>query len=148
FMFLLPWFDQAHDPLNALRGGFTNYTPFYGYVLILWTAFDGLLPPLLLIKSISFVFELGCAAIAYRLILSITGSRTRATSGFAAVWLAPSVIYNGALWGQAESIWTFFLLLSIYWIAGHRYRLAMLAFAVAVSIKLQAVFLGPLVFAL
>lgn len=146
---LLPWYEQARQGgVDSMGDGLTNYAPLYSYLLLLATELDGLAPPLYLIKAISFVFEMGSAIIAYRLILTITGSSTRAALCFAACWLAPSVIYNGALWAQADSIWTFFVLLSVFCIVNQRYQFAMLAFAVAVSVKLQAVFLGPLIFAL
>lgn len=147
--YLLPWYEFARaGGIDSLRSGFTNYAPFYSYLLLVATTLHGLFPPLLLIKGISFIFEFGCALVVFRLVSLGCSSPIRPAIAFAATWMAPSVLYNGALWGQADLIWTFFVLLTIYLICRERYFGAMLAFAMAVSVKLQAVFLGPLVFAL
>ncbi len=149
FKYLLPWYELARSSgADSLRQGLTNYTPFYSYLLLLATRFDGILPPLVLIKGISFVFEFGCAILGYRLVgTARTHAPLRPAFAFAIIWLAPNALYNGAMWGQADAIWTFFVLLAVYLICRQSFRCAMLAFAMAVSVKLQAVFLGPLIFA-
>ncbi|MEJ6845071.1 hypothetical protein V3589_02460 [Sinorhizobium fredii] len=151
FKYLLPWYELAKSGgVDSLRQGLTNYAPFYSYLLLLATWFDGVLPPLFLIKAISFVFEFGCALLGYSLVAAglRNGRPLLPALAFAAIWLAPNALYNGAMWGQADAIWTFFVLLSIYLICRKSYRWAVLAFGMAVSVKLQAVFLGPLIFAL
>jgi Gpi18-like mannosyltransferase len=141
-LYLKPWYAFAHEHgWKALGVGFTNYTPFYSYLLIAVTGFDGLAPPLLLVKAISFAFEFATAALAYRFVLTATGSRSRASVALAAAWIAPSVLYNGALWGQADSIWTFFIVLSAYLFSTGRN--GVLPFATAFAVKAQGVFLGP-----
>jgi hypothetical protein len=122
FMYLLPWYEYAREHgFEALGHTFTNYTPFYGYLLFVATRFDGLAAPLHLIKAISFVFELASALMAARLV-SVAVRRPHAPAiAFVAVWLAPTVLFNGAVWGQADAIWTFFVLLSIYLMCRRRY---------------------------
>lgn len=145
--FLLPWyqFAQAHG-WAGLKVAFTNYAPFYSYLLVLITRLDGLAPPLLLIKSLSVAFELGTAVLAYRIVVSQTQAPWRAVWAFTATWLAPTVLYNGALWGQADAIWTFFLLLAVSsFLKGGN---GVLAFAMAIAVKAQGVFLGPFVLGL
>jgi Gpi18-like mannosyltransferase len=142
--FLKPWYAFARDHgWHALSAAFTNYAPFYSYLLIAVTAFDGHAPALLLIKAISFVFELATALLAYRFVLRATSSQTRASVALVACWLAPAVLYNGALWGQAESIWTFFIVLSVYLFSTARN--GVMPFGVGFAVKAQGVFLGPFV---
>ncbi|HEY3679690.1 MAG TPA: hypothetical protein VGL45_13310 [Bradyrhizobium sp.] len=147
--FLLPWYEfaQSHG-IASLGHTFTNYTPFYSYLLVAATAFDGVFEPWHLIKGISFIFEFGCALMAMRLVAS---DRTRIYSpsvAFAAVWLAPTVLFNGAVWGQADAIWTFFILLSLYFICRDKPLAGVVSFSVGFSVKAQAIFLSPLIFAL
>jgi Gpi18-like mannosyltransferase len=59
------------------------------------------------------------------------------------IWLAPTVLYNGPGWAQSDSIWTFFVLLSVWLFA--RGRKGTGAFGMAVAVKAQALFLGPFV---
>lgn len=149
FQFLLPWYDYARDHGVASLGvAFTNYTPVFTYLLLAATSLDGLVPPLALIKAISFTFEFGCAVTAYRLVATLSPDPWRAALAFCVVWLLPGVLHNGALWGQADAIWTFSLLLTLLGLLRDRPVWAMLAFAAAFAVKAQAVFLGPVLFGL
>lgn len=144
FGFLLPWFNFAREHgLQSLQTTFTNYTPFYSYLLIVAAKFDGFAPPLLLVKSISFAFDLGNAVLAYRLVYFATQSDTRSTTAFALTWLAPTVLFNSALWGQADAIWTFFVMLSIYLFSCAKQGTP--PFGMAFAVKAQGAFLGPFV---
>jgi Gpi18-like mannosyltransferase len=147
FAFVLPWYAFVHHHgLQSLPVTFTNYTPFYSYLLIAAAQFGGLAKPLFLIKCISFAFELGCATLAYRLARLTGAPAFRAALAFAAIWLAPTVLYNGALWSEADSLWTFFVLWSVYLFC--RGQNGVPAFGMAFAVKAQGVFLGPFVLAM
>jgi Gpi18-like mannosyltransferase len=142
--YLIPWYAFARDHgVGGLGEAFTNYTPFYSYLLLITAQFDGLGQPLSLVKAISVVFEFGCAIVAAQIVWRSTKTPMRASLAFCGVWLAPTVIFNGAVWGQADSIWTFFTLVSVSLFMQDRN--GVLPFAVAVSVKAQGVFLGPFV---
>lgn len=144
FDFLLPWYTFAKaNGLGSLSKQFTNYTPFYSYLLIFVSQLDAYASPLTLIKLVSLCFEFGSALVAYKIVHSLTKSELRSTVAFATTWLAPTVLFNGALWGQADSIWNFFLLLAIYRVC--RGHLGIIPFAIAFSVKAQAAFLGPFI---
>ena len=147
--YLLPWYEfaRAHG-LAALGQTFTNYTPFYGYLLLAVTELHGLAAPWHLVKVIPLVFDLGCAILAARLV-ALAKSRSYAPAiAFAAVWLAPTALFNGAVWGQADAIWTFFILLSVYLICRDRPGSSVIAFGAGFAVKAQAAFLSPFIFAL
>lgn len=142
--FLIPWYVFARDHgISALAETFTNYTPFYSYLLLIAARFDGLGHPLSLLKAISAVFELGCAIVVAQMVWRATRVPLRASVAFCAVWLAPTVIFNGAMWGQIDSVWVFFVLISVALFMRDRNGLP--PFAVAFAVKAQAVFLGPFV---
>lgn len=144
FQFLIPWYSFARDHgIGALAEPFTNYTPFFSYLLLIAAHFDWLGQPLSLVKMISVIFEFGCAVVVAQMVWRATKVLLRASLAFCAVWLAPTVIFNGALWGQADSIWTFFTLISVALFM--RDRNGILPFAVAFSVKAQGIFLGPFV---
>ncbi len=128
--YLIPWYIFARDRgIGGLGEAFTNYTPFYSYLLLITAQFNGLGQPLTLVKAISFVFEFGCAIVVALIVWSANKAPSRACVAFCCVWLAPTVIFNGAVWGQADSIWTFFTLVSIA--AFMQHRNGILPFAVA-----------------
>jgi Gpi18-like mannosyltransferase len=142
--YLIPWyqFARAHG-LASLRYPFTNYPPYYSYLLLLVAQLDRIAPPLALIKAVSMVFELGCAAMVASIVRRAGGGRRAADLAFAGAWLAPTVLLNGPYWAQADSLWTFFILLSIrLFMAGGN---GVPAFAVGFAVKAQSVFLGPFV---
>jgi Gpi18-like mannosyltransferase len=142
--YLIPWYAFAREHgVSGLREAFTNYTPFYSYVLLIATQFDWLAQPLSLVKAISAVFEFGCAIVVAQIVWQATRLPLRASIAFCGAWLAPTVIFNGAAWGQADSIWTFFTLLSVSLFM--RDRNGVLPFAIAFAVKAQGVFLGPFV---
>ncbi|MGZ5165787.1 MAG: hypothetical protein ACXWCQ_35275, partial [Burkholderiales bacterium] len=83
------------------------------------------------------------AIVVAQIVWRATKAPLRASLAFCGVWLAPTVIFNGAVWGQADSIWTFFTLVSVSLFMQDRN--GVLPFAVACSVKAQGVFLGPFV---
>lgn len=151
FAFLLPWYEQARahgwDSLGHPAANY-NYTPFYGYLLLAAAQLDGLTRPWYLIKAISLLFEAGSAIAARRIVLTVTADPCAALVALVAVWLAPTLLFNGALWGQADAIWTFFCLVCLARFCGGSWRSGLLAFGCAVAVKAQAVFLAPLILAL
>jgi Gpi18-like mannosyltransferase len=141
---LIPWYVFARDHgVAGLAEAFTNYTPFYSYLLLIAARFDWLGEPLSLVKAISAVFELGCAITVAQIVWRATKLPLRASLAFCAVWLAPTVIFNGAVWAESDSIWTYFTLVSIALFMRDRNGVA--SFAMAFSVKAQGVFLGPFV---
>ena len=140
----ITWYSFARDRgIGGLTEAFTNYTPFYSYLLLIAARFDWLGQPLSLVKMISAIFEFGCAVVVARMVWRVTSAPLRASLAFCAVWLAPTVLFNGAMWGQADSIWAFFALISVAMFM--RDRNGVVPFAIACSVKAQGVFLGPFV---
>jgi Gpi18-like mannosyltransferase len=145
--FLLPWFDYivTHGRFAALSDAFYNYTPPYIYLMMAASYLDGLVDRVVLIKSISFAFDLVAAVLVYRIGVAVTGERRRSAL-FALLFLnLPTVILNGAMWGQCDIIFTSFLLAFAYCLIRGRPVSAMLMYGIALSIKVQAILLAPFV---
>lgn len=56
----------------------------------------------------------------------------------------PAVIFNAAVWGQFDALYTFFLILSLYLIFELKPKLAVVAFMLGILTKPQSVALAPL----
>lgn len=142
--YLVPWYDYivSNGVIKALGDKFANYTPPYTYLL----AFMTLAPvsKMLAIKIIPIVMDVINSLIIYKLV------KYKYPLGLAPLWAAaifwclPSVMLNSAWWGQADSFYTGFLLLTLYFLVSNRAFLAMLFFSISVAFKLQAIFMGPL----
>jgi len=132
---------------RSLAGEFSIYTPPYTYLLTLVTFSRNFLPKLIAIKLIPIGFDLINAIIIYN-IIRVKHAQNIALFASLIFLLAPTIVINSALWGQIDSIYTTFILLSIYYILTGRSVWAVLFFGVSFSIKAQAVFLTPLLFLL
>ena len=142
--YLVPWYDYivSNGVIKALGDKFANYTPPYTYLL----AFMTLTPvsKMLAIKIIPIVMDVVNSLIIYKLV------KYKYSIGLASLWAAaifwclPSVMLNSAWWGQADSLYTGFLLLTLYFLVSNRAFLAMLFYSISVAFKLQAIFMGPL----
>lgn len=143
--FLIRWYNQLDDhPISISLGRrFSNYTPPYLYLMALATLTSGFLSKVAAIKLISIVFDAYAAWIVFRII------RLRYPDGFmpyfaGAVYLSlPSILINSSVWGQADSIYTAFLLTCVYFLLKEMPLTAVLFFALAVAFKQQALFLAP-----
>ena len=81
--YLIPWYAFARDHgVGGLGEAFTNYTPFYSYLLLIAARFDWLGQPLSLVKAISAVFEFGCAIVAAQIVWRATNAPWRTTAAF------------------------------------------------------------------
>lgn len=107
------------------------------------------IPDLYLIKLISVLFDVLLSWAAMLLVIRLRGKAdAMAVCSFFAVLCFPTVIANGAYWGQCDSIYGFFAVLSIYLALSDRPVLSVAAIAVSFSFKLQAIFVIPVFFAL
>jgi Gpi18-like mannosyltransferase len=152
--YLLPWFEQlsaggAHalqDTLTGLLGNTNaNYAPPYYYLLWFATYFVGTVPPLWLIKFVSFCFDPLGAFFAYK-IVRLTLSKRKATFAAALVFSAPTAIMNDGWFGQCDMIWTSLVLGSLYFNLQRKYAISIAFFALAFSFKAQAIFFTPFLF--
>ena len=78
-----------------------------------------------------------------RLVGVFTESPARRLIAFLGVLWLPTVVLNGSLWGQCDSIYCAFAVLSLYLVLSGRPGWGVAAIAMSVSFKLQAIFLLP-----
>lgn len=144
--FFSPWYDhiQANGGFWALATIDANYTPPYLYALTAVAMLLPGLPKLLAIKLIGISFDFVAAIFVYKI------ARLRHPKGLApliAMFLflfTPTVVLNSALWGQVDIIYTTGLLACLYFLLRQRPIWAFIAFGLALAVKLQAIFLLPL----
>jgi Gpi18-like mannosyltransferase len=134
--------------LKATGTDVSNYTPPYLYLLYLVSIALPSLSSVVAIKVPSVVFDFVCAGLVYRMVRLKYPDRRVAMLAFLAVFVAPTVVTNGAVWGQADSIYTAMVVGCVYLLMTGRAVAAMIAFGVAVAFKFQAMFLAPCICAL
>jgi Gpi18-like mannosyltransferase len=144
--FLDPWYDfiASHGGFRALKYGFADYTPSYLYWLLIASTLLSGLPKILAIKLFAMTVDFICAFFTYKIVKLKYPVGRMANWAFLAVILSPTVIYNSSLWGQCDVIYTTGLIACIYFLSIHKQIPALISFGVALSFKLQGMFLAPL----
>jgi Gpi18-like mannosyltransferase len=143
-----------HGRWHALRRPVGMYFPAYYELTTLTSYLDGHFSRVTQIKVISFCFDIFAAVVAYLLAGRLTrrgGSEGPSTAQLVApftILAGPTIILNGAVWGQCDIVFTSFLLLSVWAIIADKDALATLSFGFSLAFKLQAVFLAPFLFAM
>ena len=141
--FLTVWvtYFRDHGGFAALRNSIGNYNLPYLYFL----AFFSYLPArdLYLIKLLSVAFDLLLAWGLLRLVQLYRREVTAALAAFFVTLLLPTVILNGAYWGQCDSIYAAFAVWSVYFALDGKPVRSMIAIALSFAFKLQAVFIMP-----
>jgi Gpi18-like mannosyltransferase len=145
--FFVPWaeFIQNHGGFRALDSGFANYTPPYQYLLVIFTYYlFPALPKIISIKLIPIVFDFVAAFFVYKIVhLRYPRNSVPIFASLAFLFL-PTVFLNSAFWGQSDVLYTTGLLAFLYFYLTDREFPAFISFGLALAIKLQGVFLLPL----
>ena len=121
-----------------------NYNVPYLYflsVISLSSVYD-----LLLVKLLSIFFDVVLAWAAMRLTGVLTDSPAKKLAAFLLTLWLPSVVLNGSLWGQCDSIYGAFAVLAVYLALDGRPGLSVASIALSVSFKLQGIFILPVYF--
>jgi len=143
------WFNAAAQhgirPFYSVAG-FADYPPFNVYIF--W-AFGSLakatsIPIVNMVKLVPNIFDLATAALIY-IFARKQSSFKLAILAMALYTFNPAVIYNTAVWGQFDAIYTFFLVLSLMLAIKSRPKLSATAFAIGILTKPQGIALAPLI---
>lgn len=143
--FVLVWYAklQRHGPFAGLGKDFYNYTPPYLYLLSLATFTSSFIAPLTSVKVIGMVFDVLCAAMVFLLVRLQRPGWKLPLLAAAVFFTGATWLINSAVWGQADSTYTVFLLACLYLLMTNRPALAITAFSVALAFKPQGIFLAP-----
>ncbi|MDT7679678.1 MAG: hypothetical protein QOD82_7596 [Pseudonocardiales bacterium] len=141
--FLVPWaaFIEQHGGFRALRYGFSNYNAPYLYLMAAASYLP--LSPLVTVKLISAIFEVMLGWYVYRLLSLRYPTGWVAPTGAVVVLLLPTVVLNGAMWGQADATYAAFAAGGLYYMLLRRDWRACVLLGLALAFKLQIVFLFP-----
>ena len=142
--FLSKWVQFYRENLGfrSLAYPLGNYNIPYLYFL----CFFSYLPmrDLYLIKLLSILFDVVLAYASMRLLgLCVKDGRVKLAC-FLTVLLLPTVVLNGAVWGQCDSIYVALALLGLWLGLSDRPVLSVLCFTLSFGFKLQAVFILPI----
>jgi Gpi18-like mannosyltransferase len=150
--FVLHWYERiAEAGYSALgenipnvRGEVRgNYSPPYYYLLFVASWFRGVLPDLHLVKSISMTFDVVAAVFAFRIVAQRFRSGVAPWVAGTCVFVAPTVILNGAVWGQCDVVYASLILGALDFSLRGRHSVAAAMFGLAFAFKAPAIFFAP-----
>lgn len=146
--FLKVWYNQLADNggFRAVGMNIGDYMPTYYYIL----AFLTYLPvePLVGIKMVSCIADLIMACLGYKIVHEMTGSVNRGVAAYGVLFFMPSVIIDSAAWAQCDSIFTLFIVASVYCLIRDNDWGAAICFSVSFVFKIQAIFFAPVLLVL
>ena len=150
--FLLPWFNaiQTNGGLEGLSQQVGDYGLLYQTIIALFTYLDR--NPIYLYKALSVSFDF---VLALSVAFFITREKWETHSdnsdkgkafcfSYAIILMLPTVFLNSAFWGQCDSIYTSFLLWSVWFLYKGKYDFAFFMLGWAFAFKLQSILLIPL----
>lgn len=144
-IFLSNWiYEYSQMGLKEGLGTYigSDYSPPYLYLMQLISRMKDY-PPQYLVKAITMAFEvLLCTALMKLTSLRVKGEGAQLLTYHIAS-LLPTVVFNGAYWGQCDAIYAAFSLMAVYMGLTRRSARSMIFFGVALSFKLQTVFFLP-----
>ncbi|RKM59833.1 hypothetical protein D6855_08590 [Butyrivibrio sp. CB08] len=149
--FLSTWMQECHEagglPYLGITPGLSdastiNYGCMYQYVIVILHYIGG--NDLHLLKSVSVIFDMICAATIFRITYLVTdGSVKKSLMAFGAVMFLPTCVLNSGAWAQCDSLYTAFALLAIYHLMKGNNARFFIYLALSYSFKQQAIFIIP-----
>ncbi len=143
---LVPWFNEIKGGggFASLSAQVGNYSLLYQTIIAAMTYTD--LNCIVLYKSVSVVFDYLLAYASASLVCECREKRKFSAlfcCVYAVILFLPTVIMNSAFWGQCDSIYTFFLVLTLKNLYKEKYPAAFIYYGLAFSFKLQSIFILP-----
>jgi len=142
--FLKIWVDNIRELgyFKALKYNIGNYNIPYMIILV----FISLLKcePLYPIKFVSIIFDFICAIYAAKLVYKITKNKLSTLITYGVLLFIPTMLINGAMWAQCDSIYTSFILMSLDYLIDKKYIRSFIFLGISFAFKLQFIFVLPL----
>ena len=145
--FLVPWFNdiKAAGGFSGLDEQVGDYNILYQTIIAFFTYLP--IKPLYAYKLFSCIFDLLLALLVAYIVSKLCEKNKKAcaAAAFGIVYLSPLVILNSSWWAQCDAIYTFFGIASLYLLSRKKDLAAMIVYGAAVTFKLQAIFLLPVI---
>ena len=146
--YLLVWMEQIENNggIRALSLEIGNYNIIYLFFLAIFTYIP--VPGIVSIKMFSIIFDFIIAIAGATIVKHLTKNSEHKNeiflSSYFILLMLPTIVLNSSLWGQCDSIYTAFIILSIMFLIKEKYLISIIMLGISFSFKLQAVFIFPL----
>lgn len=145
---LEPWMEQikAYGGLKSLKYEIGNYNILYMTIMAIFSYIP--ISSKILIKLLSIVFDFIIAIFGALIVKKILKEKDKDNKisilTYASLIMLPTVFLNSALWGQCDSMYVGFTLISLYYILKDKNVLSFVFAGLAFACKLQFIFILPI----
>ena len=141
--FLSEWVKLFREGGFAMLGeNVGDYNLLYQYILLLIAKTP--LPDLYLIKYVTVIFDYALALAMMTAAGHFAGEKAKLPV-LLLMTILPTVLVDGACWGQCDSVYVFLIVMSLYWVKTGKPSRSAAMLAVAFAFKLQTIFFFPVV---
>lgn len=145
---LIPWYDQIKETggFSALAQQTGDYNILYQTIVAAMTYID--INCVFLYKGLSVLFDFILAFSIAWFLTKITSKKifgTQFNLMYCVILLLPTVVLNSAYWGQCDSIYSTFLVLTLFFIFDEKYIGAFIVLGLGFAFKLQMIFVVPFI---
>lgn len=143
FGFLEDWMQKIREGGGwaSLGTQISNYSSPYMYIMCLLSYISK--NDLYALKLVSVFFDYMASIAVFLIIWQITANVRKSIMGMAILLLLPTVIIDSAYWCQCDIIYISFLLFAFYFFLKDNSRKCLIFVGIALSFKLQALFIVP-----
>lgn len=144
---LYKWFEElkVNGGLNALALNIGDYNMPYMTIMALLTYLP--ISPLVSIKAVSIIFDFLLAISCVSLLKELLKDKYNEKLGllvYSIIILLPTVILNSSYWGQCDSIYATFIIISLIYLIREKYLTSFILLGISFAFKLQFIFILPL----
>lgn len=142
-LFLNNWWNKINEygGFNSLKYIIGDYPDSYMFLLCIGASITK--NSLIFIKVLSAIFDILIFLFGYKIIKYFSKEDANKYSWI--LILLPGILVNSAILGQCDSIYTAFVLAFIYYILKNHNKLALSLLGIAISFKLQSLFIAPVI---
>ena len=145
----IPWLELLREQGIAgvfQDGVFFNYSPLHLYLWGLVAKCTGTVDALMVLKATGLIFDVLFSFVCWRMtcsLLDVKRKEWKSLLALAFLWLHPILIWNVSAWGQTDVVYAVFCVVSLWLLLRECPIRAVLCYAVAFALKMQALFLLP-----
>lgn len=139
--FISGWMRTLHQHgLHAFQHQFSDYS--FPYLFLLWAVGHLGISDLLAVKLLSVAID-ATLAFAVAVLARQLWPHVRQVAAAAIVFALPTVMLNGALWGQCDALYASIVVFAIAFACREKWVVASALVGAALAVKLQTVFVVP-----
>lgn len=145
--FLIPWYNTIAEKggFHSLKGQVGDYNILYQTFVASITYLHKNCVVLYKLLSIFFDYALAISTGAFCMKLSKKKDFFVFSVAYSIILFLPTVLFDSSYWGQCDSIYTTFVILTLLFMFDERYMLSFIMLGIAFSFNFQTIFIVPFI---